>query len=726
MKRHTRNSRYLNGWEQVIFRNYSFVQSSALAEILGTDEEHVEKFAKDAGIDKFRYNPLWKEKGFVTLIRNNWDLLPNDKIAKLLGVTESEFYSLLKEYDFLDVKLGEKPEVTAPVYGVPPSDAEKLAAVKRTVDGAFFPQTAAPFDFYGDGADCTDDNAFSGDDAAFGEVKGDFSESGYAVKDRFTSNYCAKYTDVLLDGELKDYSDEYLERLRKTGVNGVWLHETLKNLAPFPFDERFSPDYNIRIKNLARLTERCAKYGVGVYIYLNEPRTMPKDFFDEHPELRGQKVADNEYCLCTSSEKVKEYIFGAVKFVTENVPLLKGLFTITMSENPTHCYSRDWGKGVGVTDCPVCRERKPYEIVAELNNLMCRAAKAGNPDVSYISNIWGWAEYMGWSMDDTLSCISLLDKNVDVMSVSEFDKEFSRGGTVSRVIDYSISVAGPSEYTVRCLEKARETGHRIWAKIQVNNSWECSAVPYLPVFDLMTEHVENLKKIGVSGLMLGWSLGGYPGGALSACTRACRTEKFDLSEFCKEKYGAAHLTVEKAMKEFDDAFRNYPFSVNSLYEGAQTLGPANLWSLDPDGRKSTMVCLSFDDYETWSAPYGLRKYIELYEKLCEKWERGLKLLEKESGNAAYEEYETMARASYVHFNSALLHAKFVELKTDVAGNTERIKDILKEEYENVTELLKLVAKDAKIGFEMTNHYYYTPLTLIEKLLNVNEMLSLLP
>ena len=68
----------------------------------------------------------------------------------------------------------------------------------------------------------------------------------------------------------------------------------------------------------------------------------------------------------------------------------------------------------------------------------------------------------------------------------------------------------------------------------------------------------------------------------------------------------------------------------------------------------------------------------------------------------------------------------MELKTDVAGNAEQIADILKKEHENVTDLLQLVAKDAKIGFEMTNHYYYTPLTLIEKLLNVNEMLSLLP
>lgn len=646
------------------------------------------------------------EKGFVTLIRNNWDLLPDDKIAKLLGISQKEFYALLKDYDFLDVKLGEKPKINTPVYGFPASDGEKLARITHIVDSTYVKPSALPFDFYGDDAVLT-------------------AERDFAIKDRFTSNYCAKYTDVLLDDDLKDYSDVYLEKLKNTGVNGIWLHETLKNLARFRFDESFSPDYKTRVRNLIKLTRRCAKHGIGVYLYLNEPRSMPEEFFRTRAELRGQKVSENEYCLCTSSEKVREYIFDAVKSVAKSVPLLKGIFTITMSENPTHCYSKNWGKGAGHTDCLRCARKKPYEIVAELNNLMCRAAKEGNAGISYIANIWGWAGYMGWSLNDTLSCISLLDQEVDVMSASEFDQEFSRGGTVSRVIDYSISVMGPSEYTVKCLSKAKETRHRIWAKIQANNSWECSAVPYLPVFDMMTEHISNLKKLGVSGIMLGWSLGGYPGGALPACVEACGTEEFDLFAYCKKHYGITADAVERSMKLFDDAFLCYPFSVSSLYKGAQTLGPANLWSLEGDGRKSTMVCFYFDDHKAWSAPYGLQIYIDLYQKLCDRWKRGLDLLENVNGNAAFDEYRTMAKASYVHFYSTLLHARFTDLKGDVRKNAQQIKDILNEEYKNVLILYELVSKDVRIGFEMTNHYYYTPTSLLEKLLNIREMLSVL-
>ena len=65
---------------------------------------------------------------------------------------------------------------------------------------------------------------------------------------------------------------------------------------------------------------------------------------------------------------------------------------------------------------------------------------------------------MGWTMEETYRGIELLDTRADVLSVSEFDKEFTRGGVTSRIIDYSISVVGPSEYTVNCLNKARETG----------------------------------------------------------------------------------------------------------------------------------------------------------------------------------------------------------------------------------------------------------------------------
>ena len=715
------NERYMHEWEKVIFRNYSYVETAKIASAISATEEETEAFARATGIDKFKYNPAWKEKGFVTIIRNNWDLLPNDKIAELIGLSEAEFDALLADYDFLGVKLGEKPKFKPPVYGKPKSDEKRLAKIKELVDETYIKPEVEPFDFFAVapcGSEKQDKDEYGGESACD-------DESEYAVTDRFTSNYCARYTDVLLDGELADYSDEYLARLKKTGVNGLWLHETLKNLAAFPFDERYSPDYKIRIKNLKKLTERAAKYGVGIYLYLNEPRSMPAEFFDKYLDIEGQKAFGNEYCLCTSSERVQKYVYEAVNSVVKGVPLLKGIFTITMSENPTHCYSKEWGGVTGHTDCPRCGKRKSYEVVAELNNIMCRAVKDANPETAYIANIWGWAEYMGWSMEDTLSCIELLDVRADVMSVSEFDKEFTRGGVTSRVIDYSISVVGPGEYTVKCLKKAKETRHRIWAKVQVNNSWECSAVPYLPVFELMTEHIENVKKLGVSGLMLGWSLGGFTGGALPACSRACKKEGFDSARFYAENYGAAAKAAESASKLFCKAYREYPFSVNSLYEGAQTLGAANLWSLKPDGRKSTMVCYSFDDYEVWSAPYGLDIYINQYKKLCEGWKKGLEILEKTEGNALFEEYARMAKASYFHFYSALLHAEFVKLKNDVKSNGKRIKEIVDEEYKNTVSLYELTTKDAKIGFEMTNHYYYTPANLLEKLLNLKSLTQIL-
>ncbi len=57
---------------------------------------------------------------------------------------------------------------------------------------------------------------------------------------------------------------------------------------------------------------------------------------------------------------------------------------------------------------------------------------------------------------------------------------------------------------------ARQHGLKTVAKVQFNNTWELSSVPYLPVMDLVAEHCSRLSKVGVDGLMLSWSVGGYP------------------------------------------------------------------------------------------------------------------------------------------------------------------------------------------------------------------------
>ena len=575
------NEYNLTEWQKVILINYGTVPNRNIASVINVKVESVIESAIKLGLSKIRFNKDWQEKGFVTIIRNNWDLLSLDEICVLLGISRVELDTILKEYDFLDVKLGEKP-ITKSVKYYELSEEQEIytKSIKKFLSKKYLKATVKPFDFFKD------------------YNKGYFQKSENAkIQERFTSSYCARYSGALLDEDLSDYTEEYLEKLVAVGINGIWLSDTLRNLAKFPFDERLSVNYKIRVNNLRKLTERCKKYGINVYLYLNEPRSLPEEFFVKYPHLKGQLADDGTHCLCTSNKEVLEYLYFSVKSIAENVPLLKGIMTITMSENPTHCYARRWGDSKFLhTECPNCSKRKIEEIVADINNTINRALKDGNGNTKLIANMWAWEDFCEVSESDAIhKCIDLLDKDIELMCVSETRKEFVRGGINSIVDDYSISVVGPSEYTVKTLKYAKEKGHNIWAKVQFNNSWECSAVPYIPVFDLMEEHLNNIKALGVNSLMAGWSLGGYPGGALSLLNMHCEHDNFNSDLWYEKVYGKDYSIIKKAVSQFSDAFRNFPFSLESLYFGGHNLGPANIWSLNKQNRSSTMVCFSFDD-----------------------------------------------------------------------------------------------------------------------------------
>lgn len=696
-----KNYHNLSAYQTVILRNYGLVPNVNIAKVLSTSEEVVVLEAQKLGLDEIKFNPDWAEKGFVTIIRSNWDLLPLSDIALLLDISVGALETLLKEYDFLDVKLGEKPVCDKIVYSLKSEDIVATACAKKIVENNFIKSSAKPFDFFKNYVEPIY-----------------FEPKDCAIKERFTSNYCAKYSGSLLDDDLSDYSVDYLKKLKSTGTNGIWLSDTLRNLAEFPFDTSLSPDYKIRIKNLKKLTERCAKVGVNVYLYMNEPRSLNADFFEKYPHLKGQKADDGTYCLCTSAPEVKNYLYNAFKSLAENVPLLKGIMTITMSENPTHCYARVWGdNNCYVTDCPRCKDRKPSDIIAELNNIYARALKDGNGYTKLISNIWGWAN-IAKSDEDVLDCLDKLDKNIEVLCVSEYGKKFVLGGVDSIVDDYSISVVGPSDFAIKVLTHAKKTGHKIWAKVQLNNSWECSAVPYLPVFDLMLKHVENLKEIGVEALMLGWSLGGYPGGVLPLCNSACGKGKYDAKPWYDAVYGENSSIVSNAVSIFSNAFKEFPFSVDSIYFGGHNMGSANLWSLENVSRESTMVCFTFEDYKKWTAPYGLDIYINQLHLLVKKWQKGIDLLDKLTVTGATKEFITCAKASLCHFESSLNLARFVKYKNDLESNKDLIIKVISDEEKTTKVLYQLFSEDAKIGFEMTNHYYYSANSFLEKLLNL--------
>lgn len=686
-------------WQAVIFRNYGYVSVDKLAACLGCDEVVIKREAERMGFFGVEYDGNWEEKGYITIIRNNWFLLPYPQILTLLGITQDRLEYILQNDDFLSVKLGNfKPECEHISYcPLTEAELEETAFVADTVRRNRKKTQAKPFEFF---------KNFKRE-----SVLKDSSHK------RIVHGYLSPCGDAFSVDSESYLPDSLLAEYALQGINGIWLHGMLSNLSVYPFDESLSIGYERRREELKRLVSRCDKFGIKVYLYFNEPRALPEEKIGKYAHLAGRKE-DGYVALCFSREEVQEYLYTAVRDLFESVKGLGGLLTITMSENMTHCHFRPNG------NCPVCKNVSPQYLAATVNNVMAKALKDSGSGAELIANLWGWSPFMEWTEEQTLEGVSYLDKDISVMCVSEYDLEIEKGGIKSRIIDYSIGNLGPSEITKKTLQKAKEQGHTVYAKIQTNNSWECSAAPYLPLFDLTYQHIKNLREIGVEDYMLTWTLGGYPSPTLGLIADFSeREEEFSLKAWYGKTFGKNGNAVQNAVRQFCKGFQEYPFSIDSLYYSPKTLGCANLWEKELSEKQSAMVCFAFDDYETWIKPYPIEIYLSQYEKLLKAWGQGLNELSKIPNSSLIEEMEICAKTAYCHFKSDYLQTKFSLLKR--SENKEEIVELLTAEYENTEVLLSLLYQDAKVGYEASNHYFYNERTLIEKLINIHKLKNIL-
>ena len=576
-------------WQAVVFRNYGSVPVERLAKALGTTEEIIYAEAERLGLERIPYNAEYLTRGYATIVRNNWHLLDYHGLQELLGVTAEELAFSLKEDDFLSVKLGNfKPDIRAPKYA--PLTQEQIQETEKI--GAFVRQqyktpTATPFDFYANAAPIHAVNTQEG-----GE--------------RIVYSYASPYGDFLITGDFSGYPDEMLARLQQTGVNGIWMQGMLSQLSPHPYAPEQSKDYATRRKNLKKLIAKLGKYGIKLYLYLNEPRSLPTERLPD--SLRGHTQGAFT-AMCSSQEETWEYLYGAIYSLVSEVPEIGGFITITMSENLTHCKSKH------ACNCPRCGETAGETFAARVNNTILRATRAAGSSATVLANLWGWNASMGWTEAQMQNGIDALDKEVVVMAVSETLLDIRKGGVSNRVIDYSISNGRESALTRRVFRYAKKRGHRILAKVQVNNSWECSAVPYFPAFDLVAKHLTQLKQEGVSGYMLSWTLGGYPSVACSLASAIATKENFDLDEWYACEYGAQAKDVRLAVRKLCRAFEKLPFDVTFLYRATLQTGASNPWYLQNTGLTSTMVGYPYDDIQTWRGAYPMDVFLSQLERL---------------------------------------------------------------------------------------------------------------
>ena len=519
-------------WQAVIFRNYGFVDVRRIALVLDTTVDVVVREAEKLGLKGIKYNPTWEESGYITIIRNNWFLLDVESICLLLGWERSRLIYTLKEEDFLYVKLSRfKPKCERVVYSkLTLKQEEQTLKIRETIE-KFGDFEGNPFDFFSNNV--VSDVLYKSNDG-----------------NRIIHGYLSPCGDVFTIDSNEYLSDEILSQYQKVGITGLWIHAVLSVLSPYPFNETLSVGYEKRREEICNLIKRCSKYNIKVYLYFNEPRGMLLDKFTDL-SLKGHVASGDEATLCLSDDRVKDYLYQAFKGLLESVKGLGGIITITMSENLTHCLSR------GATNCAKCQDVLPYEYPVFINNTILKAIKDSGNGCELIANLWGWTAQWGFTPEMRESALKQLDKEISVMCVSELDMEIEKQGVKSIINEYSISNVGPSKASIEILELAKNTGHKIYAKIQVNNSWEMSAVPSIPVYDLVWEHLNNLQKIGVQNFMLSWTLGGYP--SLNLNLVNAFTAGVSLDEWYQDTFKENAKSVHNAVKKLCDAFKEFPY-----------------------------------------------------------------------------------------------------------------------------------------------------------------------
>lgn len=714
----------------LVWRNWQVLPMERLADAVGARAEDLVAIGKAMGLtgppvisdDQFR-------RSATTIIKRNWQLLPYEQLLQILKWTPEELAYTLREDDFLYIKLGSlKPKCERVVYA--PSDEKGVArekaiaaVVKESFPDGIGDPPDPPVGFVKQLASPCHEEALPAAD--------------FKLTPRFCFSYFGLTGDPFLARSEELYPDGYLARLAARGVDGIWLQGVLYTLAPFPWDAERSARYEERLANLRMLVERARKYGIGVYLYLNEPRAMPQAFFEKHPDLKG--VSEGDFAaMCTSHPDVQKYIRDSIASICRAVPDLRGFFSITASENLTNCYSHFQGK-----QCPRCKERSPQEVISGVIRLYAEGIQQAGTKTEVIA--WDW----GWQDDWALAAIDGLPKEAAFMSVSEWSIPITRGGIATSVGEYSMSAIGPGPRAQKHWAHARERGLKTIAKIQAGTTWECGGVPYIPVTENVAQHIANLRDAKLDGLMLGWTLGGYPSPNLEVVAEMTRvidgqpapTPDNAMQRVAGRWFGEPlGKAVVKAWKAWSASFQEFPYAGGLVYSAPVHVGPSNLLWEAPTHYTATMVGFPYDDLDTWRAVYPPDVFIGQLEKVADGFDRAIEALRAETKglNASGEQQTTfeqevgVASALSLHYRSSANQARFVMARRTLEKTTTsdaakpliaELERIVKSEMELAERLYALQAKDSRLGFEASNQYFYIPMDLAEKVLNCRDLLE---
>jgi len=551
-----------------------------------------------------------------------------------------------------------------------------------------------------------------------------------------------------IEDSVKNHPDWYLEEIARERFNAVWLRCTLKDIVSSGVFHGFGKKEGQQIPALNRMVEKAERYGLKVFLCFYEPRGFREDdpFWKDNPDVKGQSVefpgtlpfSGRYYALCSSTQKVKDYLYQSSYNLFKKVPGLGGVFMITASDFHTHCYSHYPKRQLKFTDplmeewakkpfeCKRCDKREPHEVVSEVITLLNRGIKDANPDAKVIA--WNWSWYI-IEPDPQEKLISSIPQDVILLG------DFERGGYKKvlnkrlNIDEYSLAYTGPSPRFKKLFCLAKNRGMKVTAKLQIGTTHEVVTVPYIPVPYKIAEKLYRMRKMGVDGYLGCWIFGGDISpmskvvGKLSVNNSLLPSDavkEVAIEEFGKRQAGY----VEKAWRYFSDAWENYPFSIPFLYWSPVNYATAFPFKIGdkeikeipswlPLPRDKNGHILSGDTLKGWISPFDSVFVVRAFKKLLSNWEKGIDALKEGKwypGNPRYKKELDLAIHISLLVKSTINIIEFYRLlkrynKGDKVAKRE-LKKLLKCEIAITESDRKIIKSNQDFGYHSEAHEYF--------------------
>jgi len=523
------------------------------------------------------------------------------------------------------------------------------------------------------------------------------------------------------------YPDAYLNRLAHEGMNGLWLSVEWKGITKTSFREP-SPDMEKRLTKLRQTVKKCARYGIKLWLFSNEPTGLLEDdpMRKTHPEMLGTKGWGGRRFVCPNSEAGQKFIYESTHWIFSQVPGLGGMINISLGEGESSCLD-----SVGVTrdlrpDCPRCALVPNWQTLAAGQGAMARGVKDGNPDAEYICWLYmpSWEPFAPWvyELGAHMPKDVILQVNFESGAVKYQLNRPRVGG------DYWLSFIGPSERFARIAGQAAANKTAMSAKLQVGCSHEAATIPFMPVPSILYRKYKEMPGMHVTSVMQCWYFGNYPGVMNRAAGRLAfedfsRTEGDFLRTLARSEWGADADVVVRAWDHFSEGFQHFPLSTRFQWWGPMHAAPVWPLHLKPALKQLQPTWLvggpCGDAVGEVMDNHTLDEAVILSRKMSEEWNKGVALMKSiEPGFTGNRERLLdigLTEALGIQFSSAynvlnfyLMRSQLFDLSpADALQRLAEMETLVRQEIKHSERLAALCAADSRLGFhsEAERHQY---------------------